>query len=791
MIEINGKQLCENCFEETSAEGCPHCGYSPASRTIDPTVLAPGSILADRYVVGQIIGKGGFGITYLTFDALTEKKVAVKEYFPYGIAARDANSSEISVSTEEDAKAFKLGEEKFYNEAKIISKFNGNPNIAGVYDAFHENGTSYFVMEYLKGRTLKAYVRDHGPLSAPQAIYIAQSVAGALVVIHSAKVLHRDISPDNVILCENGNIKLIDFGSARQVVAEYSQNFSVILKPGFAPLEQYRKNGKQGPWTDVYSLGAMLYFMLTGDIPEDSMARFDDDDTFGENRFELDPQLWEIISKAASLNIEDRYRDAYEMKQALDSVPIAPEPIAVPSDGTYEEPANFIKANGRTSSPITGKSISITVKQKNNFFKRHLRTIIEAVCLVAFMTVIILIVIKAYTPHDDNTSVSDNGNSTGSDSTSTTNQSSGSDEVYTPGPVGYLIENGFNKPFFSVKDDKDKELYAYICRGLLNGDRDISVPSLTYTVADAMLIYDDVMLDNPEFVNVQGYSLNYTDLNNNKSPDNDEYITSIRPYYIDIDTKLMNDTVFEQLSAMDTTHLNGKIEALLYFHDKLALETELVSRMATATASTAHGAIIDHVADDLGLARAMCYYAQRMGFFSFVVDEELAGEMHAWVRLKIDGKWYNIDTYYDLFLEYAVTEIPVTDEDYLCHTFFLCGDLMMFNSIGMTTTDNDPLLTSDDGTISPRENYYIEKHLKQNYYQDVALAYNALLEETEYQFSNGKDTVCLYISPSPVDDLCLRMENKYISDLNEKYGITISGYSAEYSIDCIYVTLKK
>ena len=143
-------------------------------------------------------------------------------------------------------------------------------------------------------------------------------------------MLHRDITPDNVILCDDGNVKLIDFGAARQVVAEYSQTFSVILKPGFAPPEQYSKKGNQGPWTDVYALGTTLYFMLTGDIPEDPSARFDDDDTFKENLFDIDPKLWEIITKATKLKSDERYADAYELKKVLDTLDIKPEPIIAP-----------------------------------------------------------------------------------------------------------------------------------------------------------------------------------------------------------------------------------------------------------------------------------------------------------------------------------------------------------------------------------------------------------------------------------------------------------------------------
>ena len=128
------------------------------------------------------------------------------------------------------------------------------------------------------------------------------------MVAHSASVLHRDISPDNIMLCDNGEVKIIDFGAARQVMTERSQTFSVILKPGFAPLEQYQKKGKQGPWTDIYSLGATLYYTLTGQIPDDPMSRQEEDDTFCENKFGVNEELWDIIIKATMLKSSERYQ---------------------------------------------------------------------------------------------------------------------------------------------------------------------------------------------------------------------------------------------------------------------------------------------------------------------------------------------------------------------------------------------------------------------------------------------------------------------------------------------------
>lgn len=246
MIEINGRQFCENCFETVTGTVCKSCGFNSSDNAPDLSMLTPGSVLQNRYVIGRVIGKGGFGITYLAYDALVRRRIAVKEYFPYGIAQRAAESAEVSVASADCAETFKLGAEKFYNEAKLVARFNGNPNIVAVYDCFYENATVYIAMEYLRGCTLNEYIRDHGILSAPKGLFVAECIASALVVAHSASVLHRDISPDNIILCDNGNVKLIDFGAARMVVAERSQSFSVILKPGFAPPEQYRKKGTKG-----------------------------------------------------------------------------------------------------------------------------------------------------------------------------------------------------------------------------------------------------------------------------------------------------------------------------------------------------------------------------------------------------------------------------------------------------------------------------------------------------------------------------------------------------------------
>lgn len=348
MINISGKSLCENCFSEITSEPCPVCGYSPQEHISDPTVLSSGSVLQGRYAVGRVIGKGGFGVTYLAYDIRHDEKIAVKEYYPYGIALRNPESTIVSVLTEEAADIFKSGAEKFYDEARLVAAFNGNPSIVSVYDFFYENDTVYYTMEYLEGRTLKDHVEKNGVITSAQAVYIAEKISSALMTAHSANILHRDVSPDNIMICNDGKVKLLDFGAARQVVANASQSLSVILKQGFAPLEQYQKKGRQGPWTDIYSLGATLYFALTKDIPDDPMTRFESDDEYSSNKYSIVQPLWEIIRKATMLRIEDRYSNIFEFRSDLASSGITAEPLV-----EFEAPEKIVLPSGVTAKPYS------------------------------------------------------------------------------------------------------------------------------------------------------------------------------------------------------------------------------------------------------------------------------------------------------------------------------------------------------------------------------------------------------------------------------------------------------
>lgn len=338
MINLGNKHLCEYCLEENCGEPCRFCGFDKTGFKKEVGVLAPGSVLLGRYIVGKPIGKGGFGITYLAYDTKQEKKVALKEYYPSSLAARDDDGSTVVVTGSDDRDIYKYGMEKFFEEASLVSTFNGNPSIVSVYEFFYENDTAYFVMELLRGVSLKAYIAEHGCLPPEQTLYIADKVSNALMAAHSTNTLHRDISPDNIMLCEDGKVKLIDFGAARQIALDNPKSMSVILKQGFAPLEQYQRRGNQGPWTDLYSLGATLYYAATQRCIDDPMTRLEDDSEFQGNTYSIEPQLWEVIRHSLNIKINERYQDAFEFRAALNKIAYKPQEIKV----TVSEPTKTV-----------------------------------------------------------------------------------------------------------------------------------------------------------------------------------------------------------------------------------------------------------------------------------------------------------------------------------------------------------------------------------------------------------------------------------------------------------------
>ncbi len=328
-MPTNDNNLCPLCFSKIPPRqtSCPYCdGHGNNEKY--PTALPEGVILVGRYAVGRVLGKGGFGITYLCCDLEKKRRVAIKEYFPTSLAHRNVGETAV-YSYEGSVEHFRTGAQKFYDEAVLVAKFNNDRNIIHVYEFFQENNTTYYVMEYLDGMDMKRLQQQNGgKIPEEEVLYIALHMADALQVVHEHHTLHRDLSPDNVFLSESGEVKLIDFGAARQIMAEVSSSLSVIIKHGYAPLEQYQRKGhNQGPWTDIYAFGATLYHVLTGRMPDDAMTRLDDSslDMSGING-----TFAKIIEKMLEVKAEDRYRSVADVKKDLEKLHITPKTPKLP-----------------------------------------------------------------------------------------------------------------------------------------------------------------------------------------------------------------------------------------------------------------------------------------------------------------------------------------------------------------------------------------------------------------------------------------------------------------------------
>lgn len=259
---------------EDSLTICPFCDYHENKAAQNHLHLAPGTIIQGRYILGLTLGSGGFGVTYIAWDFQLKRKVAIKEYFPSAFSTRALGTAELTIFSGESEENFKKGLKAFSEEAIRLASLHDVSSIVKIYDSFQENHTAYIVMELLHGETLKEYLERKPNIPFEKSVKITISVAQALTVIHERKILHRDISPDNIFLTNDHKVKLIDFGSARYAAAENDvKTMTVIVKEGYSPEEQYHKKSRQGSYTDVYALSAVLYHMLTGNVPPGALER--------------------------------------------------------------------------------------------------------------------------------------------------------------------------------------------------------------------------------------------------------------------------------------------------------------------------------------------------------------------------------------------------------------------------------------------------------------------------------------------------------------------------------------
>lgn len=316
-------ERCMGCMEEIPNEErvCRYCGYEKNTDVKEAYYLLPGQIVGEKYIAGKVLGYGGFGVTYIGWDTVLKRKVAIKEYLPSDFATRSYGTKMLTIFSGEASEQFEAGLNSFISEAKRLAKFNRVPQIVDIYDCFMENDTGYIIMEYLDGQTVKEILKERKKLPVEEAKRIVMEVLKGLSEVHKEGIIHRDIAPDNIFITKNNDVKILDFGAARYATAVQSRSLSVILKPGYAPEEQYRSRGEQGPWTDVYALGATCYRMITGVRPEEAIERMVEDHIKppSELGISIDSNMENAIMNSLNIRKEYRIPDAESFYHALKS----------------------------------------------------------------------------------------------------------------------------------------------------------------------------------------------------------------------------------------------------------------------------------------------------------------------------------------------------------------------------------------------------------------------------------------------------------------------------------------
>ena len=314
---------CYHCMGVIETYPCPHCDYDPAQTAPQPHALKPGTILNGKYVVGAILGQGGFGITYIGWDLALESKVAIKEYFPAGQVVRSPeNSLTLQWYTTPQAEAARnAGREMFLKEARKMSRVGAIPQVVRVRDLFQQNETAYIVMDFIEGETLMARLKRNGPLSWEDAQSIFLPAIRTMEQVHQEGLIHRDLSPDNLMLLPNGDVRILDLGAAKDLNINSGASSMQVAKGGFSPLEQYTQRGGSGTWSDVYAMAATMYYSFTGVLPPASVDRVETDSL----RWDLPaltalPQnVLKALQQAMGVFVKDRTQTMGAFLSALES----------------------------------------------------------------------------------------------------------------------------------------------------------------------------------------------------------------------------------------------------------------------------------------------------------------------------------------------------------------------------------------------------------------------------------------------------------------------------------------
>ena len=319
MFDVN--HLCPGCMGkwEDAEKPCPHCGFTWEKTDMDLRLIPAFSIIGGRYLLGRGIGAGGFGLIYMAMDLVKETPVAVKEFFPAEMAKREGE--QVSPASPEWERGFREALRGFRKEGNALSKAHNIDGIVGFRDFLEENGTCYLVMDYVSGVSLMRHMRETGTLyGQEEALMLMRPVLEAVGKLHKRGILHRDISPENLILSPDGSLTLIDFGAAREYSSLGEENLTVILKQGYAPEEQYRADGRQGPWTDIYACCAVLYQMVSGIRPQNASDRKQKDELIPLEQLpgtQVASSFSHVIEKGMKLNPEDRWSSIEELLAEL------------------------------------------------------------------------------------------------------------------------------------------------------------------------------------------------------------------------------------------------------------------------------------------------------------------------------------------------------------------------------------------------------------------------------------------------------------------------------------------
>ena len=332
---MEDRKLCMRCMARKAdeQEACPVCGFIERDFVPEKHHLPPRTILKGQYLVGCALGEGGFGITYIGWDLFLHMPVAIKEYFPSGVVIRDQGQHTVNVFAGKDEQSFLLGRDRFFREAQKVARFDNNPGVVSVKNCFLENGTAYIIMEYISGINLGTYAAQRGgKLGFQETLQLLKTPIQTLEELHRYSTYHRDISPENLMLSKTGTVKLIDFGSAMESDSEKKTRV-LMVRSGYSPVEMYSSTGKDGPYSDVYSMAATIYKLITGVTPPAATERLNADSLVRPTMLgvkEISQEQEAALMKGMAVQLNDRYQTMAEFFHDLYGYGINDAPLSKP-----------------------------------------------------------------------------------------------------------------------------------------------------------------------------------------------------------------------------------------------------------------------------------------------------------------------------------------------------------------------------------------------------------------------------------------------------------------------------